>query len=71
MELRVHVHARANRNEIVEVGGDTHVYVTAPPLENKANRAVQEMLAKHYNVSKSRVTLTRGAKSPIKTFEIK
>jgi hypothetical protein len=70
MEIRIHVHPRANRNEIIEVGGDFHAYVTAPPLENKANRAVQELLAERFKVSKSRVALTRGAKSPLKTFEI-
>ncbi len=68
MIVRVHVHARASKNEIVEAGGDLHIYVTAPPVENKANLAVREMLAKKFKVSKSLVELTRGAKSPIKEF---
>jgi uncharacterized protein YggU (UPF0235/DUF167 family) len=70
MNLRVHVHPRSNKNEIVEVGGDLHAYVTAPPLENKANLAVRDLLAKRFDVAKSEVTLVRGAKSPIKDFEI-
>jgi uncharacterized protein YggU (UPF0235/DUF167 family) len=70
MTVRVHVHARASKNEIVEASGDIHVYVTAPPLENKANFAVRDLLALKYKVSKSLVTLTRGAKSPIKEFLI-
>ena len=70
MTIHIHVHPRANRNEIVEAGGDLHAYVTAPPLENKANIAVRNLIAKKFDVAKSEVTLIRGAKSPIKEFEI-
>jgi hypothetical protein len=68
--VRIHVHPRSSKNEIVEAGGDLHAYVTAPPLENKANLAVRDLLAKRFGVAKSKVTLVRGAKSPIKDFEI-
>ena len=70
MTIHIHVHPRANRNEIVEAGGDLHAYVTAPPLENKANIAVRDLIAKRFDVAKSEVTLVRGARSPIKEFEI-
>ena len=70
MIVRVHVHARASKNKFVEAGGDLHVYVTAPPVENKANLMVREMLAEKFDVSKSAVTIVRGAKSPIKEFAI-
>lgn len=70
MEIRIRVHARASKNEIVEVGGMLHAYVTAPPLENKANLAVRDLLAKRFDVAKSEVTLVRGAQSTIKDFEI-
>jgi uncharacterized protein YggU (UPF0235/DUF167 family) len=70
MQIRIHVHARSSKNEIIEVGGDLHAYVTAPPLENKANLAVRDLLAKRFDVAKSDVILVRGARSPIKDFEI-
>jgi len=70
MIVRIHVHARASRNEIVDVKGELHAYVTAPPLENKANLAVRDLLSEKFNVPKSRVALIRGAKSPIKEVEI-
>jgi Uncharacterized conserved protein len=70
MTVRVHVHARANKNEIVEASGDIHVYVTAPPLENKANFAVRDLLAEKFKVARSSISLIRGAKSPIKEFLI-
>jgi len=70
MQIRVRVHPRSRRNELVEVGGLWHAYVAAPPLEGKANLAVRDLLAKKFNVSKSQVVLLRGAQSPIKDFEI-
>ncbi len=70
MKIRIHVHARSVRNEIVEVGGDLHAYVTAPPVENKANLAVRDLISERFDVPKSSVVLVRGAKSPIKEFEI-
>ena len=70
MMIRVRVHPRSDRNELIEVSGDWHAYVTAPPLENKANLAVRDLLAKKFNVSKSEIILVRGAKNPIKDFEI-
>jgi uncharacterized protein YggU (UPF0235/DUF167 family) len=70
MTIRVHVHARANKNEFKEAGGDLHVYVTAPPVQHKANLAVRDLLAEKFSVPKSSVILVRGARSPIKEFEI-
>ncbi len=70
MRIRIHVHPRADRNELIEVSGDWHAYVTAPPLENKANLAVRDLLSKKFDVAPSSITLVRGAKSPIKDFEI-
>lgn len=70
MIVSVHVHPRASRNEMVVVDGDMHAYVTAPPLEGKANRAVAQLLAKHFKVSISSVSLISGARSPIKKFAV-
>jgi uncharacterized protein YggU (UPF0235/DUF167 family) len=70
MQIRVRVHARSSRNEIIEAGGDLHAYVTAPALENKANIAVRDLLARKFDTTKSSVVLIRGGKSPIKDFEI-
>lgn len=36
------------------------VYVTAPPDNGKANEAMICLLAKHFNVAKSRMTIIRG-----------
>jgi len=36
------------------------VYVTAPADNGKANEAMIRLLAKHYNLAPSRLTLVRG-----------
>lgn len=36
------------------------VYVTAPPDNGKANEAMLRLLAKHFDVAASRLTIVRG-----------
>ena len=47
-----------------------HVYVNAPPLEGKANKATINLLSKFLKVKKSEIILIRGEKSKNKVFEI-
>lgn len=71
MKLEVIVHPNSKRPRIEkDLLGETHVYVSAPPLEGKANRAVIETLADHFNVSRGKVILLNGNKSKNKVFEI-
>ena len=48
----------------------TKVYLTAPPVDGKANQALIKFLAKHYNVSKSSIEIIKGEKSRNKIIEI-
>ena len=50
--------------------GTLHVYVSQPPLEGKANRAIIEALSKHFIVKKNSIRLLSGEKSKNKLFEI-
>ncbi len=61
-----HPNAKHERLEIRE--GKYHVYVTQPPVDNKATEAVRKLLAGHFKVSKQAVMLKRGEKSKIKQF---
>lgn len=45
------------------------VYVTAAPESGKANEAVIKLLAKTFGISKSSLTLVRGATGQLKTFK--
>lgn len=47
-----------------------HVYVSEPPLEGKANKAVIEALVEYFHTKKSNVILLSGEKSKSKLFEI-
>ena len=54
----------------IEVEGILKVLVGVSPEKGAANKRAAELLAKHFDVSKSSVTLVRGSRSRIKTFEI-
>jgi uncharacterized protein (TIGR00251 family) len=60
-ELRVRLHPRARREEIVgERGGAVVIRVTAPPVDGKANAALCALVAKVAGVAPSRVSVVRG-----------
>lgn len=44
--------------------------VRAPPEDNKANRALEALIAKALGMAKSNVTVSRGGTSRMKTLEI-
>lgn len=50
--------------------GTLQLYVRAPAVQGKANKAAIELLARHYGVPKSAVRLTGGATSRFKRFEV-
>jgi uncharacterized protein (TIGR00251 family) len=70
--LAVHAQPGAKRTEVVGLHGDAlKVRVAAPALEDRANEALIEFLAKRFGVAKRGVTLVSGAKSREKRFEIR
>lgn len=44
--------------------------MTAPPVEGQANDMLVKLLAKHFGIRKSRVTIVSGAKTRQKIVEI-
>lgn len=71
MTITVIVHPNSRRPRIEEdLTGQLHAYVSAPPLEGKANTAVTEALAEHFGVKKRMVTLVSGHTAKMKRFEI-
>ncbi len=70
MIVTVRVIPRARQNKVVEETGRLKVYLTAPPVEGKANEALIELLAKHFGVKKKQVRIVRGDKGRDKTIEI-
>lgn len=53
---------RASRDELAGMrNGALLVRVTAPPLQERANRALCKLIAKHAGVAPSAVTIVRGS----------
>ncbi len=71
MKLFVRVKTRA-RIESVQVIDGEHcaVSVKALPAKGSANEAVTRVLARHFDIAQSRVTLVKGHSSKQKTFDI-
>lgn len=70
-EVQVKVIPRSSRNRLEPRPDGTFVaWVTAPPVEGEANRAVIRLLAKHFGVPPSHIELTAGAKSRLKRFRL-
>ena len=57
-------------DSIEKVGDELLVRVKAPAVDGKANEAAVKLIAKYYDVPKTRVKLIRGATSRKKVFEI-
>ena len=70
MIVNVRVIPRARVQKIVADGDILRVYTNAAPTDGEANTAVIKMLAKHFDVPKSRISIIRGATSHDKTIEI-
>jgi len=63
MIINVRVIPRARVQKIVADGDTLRVYTNAAPTDGAANAAVIKMLAKHYDVPKSRISIVRGETS--------
>ncbi|HLD70554.1 MAG TPA: DUF167 domain-containing protein [Negativicutes bacterium] len=46
------------------------VYVTAPPIDGKANAAIIKLLAAHFDVSQSLIEIISGHMARVKVVEI-
>ena len=70
MIINVRVIPRARVQKIVADGDTLRVYTNAAPADGAANAAVIKMLAKYYDVPKSRISIVRGTTSHDKVIEI-
>ncbi len=67
----LHVQPRASRNELCGVhNGELKIRLTAPPVDDAANRLCVEFIARELGVAKARVTLVGGAKSRHKVIKV-
>lgn len=71
MKISVTVKPRAREERVEKTDNGYIVYVREPAEENKANRALIEVLSEYFGVSKSKISILSGLKSRHKIVEIK
>jgi hypothetical protein len=70
MKIDVKVIPAAKRNCIKQEGGLWKVYLNAPAVDGKANKALIVLLAEHFEVRKGQIEIIKGLKSRHKTISI-
>ena len=69
-KINVKVVPKAKHNKIVEENGKLKVYVNAPAVDGKANKALIESISGHFHVKKNQLRIVSGEKSRDKIIEI-
>lgn len=71
MRIYIKVSPRSSRNEVVRVSeGEYKVKLTAPPVDGQANEALIKLLAEHFKVSKSCISIVGGKTAKIKIVDV-
>ena len=71
MKVTIIAHPNAKMERVEkDLLGELHVYVKQPPLEGKANRAIEEALADYFQVKKSEVFIESGMKGKRKVVSV-
>ena len=70
-KLKVRVQSNSSKSEVLEYrDGVLRVRVMAPPVEGRANKAVEELLSGWLQVPKKDIAVVRGHSSRDKTVEV-
>ncbi len=69
--VNIKIVPNASKNSIVIDNGIIKIRVTAQPIENKANKALIELLSKTVKVPKSNIEIVKGETSKEKTILFK
>lgn len=70
MRIAIKVIPGSKQNSYKEESGAIKVYLTAPPVDGKANVALVKFLAKHFDVNTSRISIFKGLTSRNKIVDI-
>lgn len=72
MRLAVRVLPRSSKNEVIGkmADGTLKVKLTAAPVDGAANDALIELLAEHFNCSKTKIKIVRGRTSKNKLVDV-
>ena len=71
MRIYVKVIPKSSRNKIEKTGeGEYKIWLTAPPIQGKANEMLIKKLSDFFNVSKSCIIIAGGKTSKTKIVDI-
>lgn len=70
MTLNIKVFPGAKKNLYRDEGTAVKVYLTAPPIDGRANDALVKFLSCHFNVRLSSIEIIKGLKSRNKVVNI-
>lgn len=70
MRIQIRVKPNSTNDEVIQEGDSFIVKVKESPREGRANQAVIKLLAKHFGVSQSQVSILSGFKSKNKVIGI-
>jgi uncharacterized protein YggU (UPF0235/DUF167 family) len=71
MQLTVKVVTKSKKNRLEkQLDGSYKAWVTAPPVDGKANRAVKEILSRHFGCPKSGISIKGGQFHKKKIFNL-
>jgi uncharacterized protein (TIGR00251 family) len=71
MKLQIQVKPNSRQESVQQQpDGSYKISLNAPPTEGRANERLVEVLADHFKVPKSRISILRGAKSRTKVVEV-
>ena len=71
ISLTVHIQPNASKNEVSGMVNEmVKLKITAPPVDNKANKECLKFLAKILHIPKSKLHILKGQKSHFKIIQI-
>ncbi len=70
MRIPIKVIPGSKKNSVTCEGDTVKVYVTAPPVEGRANESVINVLAAHYGVKTRNIQIVKGLKTRRKIVNI-
>lgn len=70
MLIDVRVIPNAKKTAITQEEGRLKVYLTARPIEGKANKALIDVLSDHFDVPRSCIKIIRGDRTRDKVVEV-
>jgi len=70
MLINVRVIPRAKKIRVDNFKDGLKVYISEPALEDRANKKLVQVLAKHFNTKKYNITIVKGEKQRDKVVEI-